>query len=338
MAKGVSKNHKAIGLLSGGLDSRLAMKILKEQGIEITIVNFVTSFCNCTSKGSCQLEAQGAAKDLGLEVKVINSTQEFLEVVKAPKHGYGSNMNPCIDCRILMFSKARDYMEAIGASFIITGEVLGQRPMSQHLAAMQVIEKESGLKGLILRPLSAQLLQPTVPEEKGWVDRKKLLAIRGRSRKPQIQLAEELGVKDYPCPAGGCLLTDPEFAKKIRDLVDHQELNIKNVHLLKLGRHFRLDDQTKIIVGRNEQENNKLSSSAQADDLLFEINQGVGPLTLLRGKDQQSSREMAASLIVYYSKLKESDSVEVKVFNQGKEAEIMRVNPASSDLISRFKI
>ena len=273
---------KALALLSGGLDSTLAIKVVQEQGIEVEALNYVTAFCQCTSNASCKLEALKASETLGVKIRVINSSREFLEVVKAPKHGYGSNMNPCIDCRIQMFKSAAEYMKKSGAKFLITGEVLGQRPMSQRREAMRLIDKETGLAGLILRPLSARFLEPTIPEKEGWIDREKLPAIKGRSRKQQFQLADLLEIKDYPCPAGGCLLTDPEFAHRLRDLMAHAELTLNDVHLLKVGRHFRLDPHAKAIVGRNERDNEKIFTLCHDDDLLFEVTDVPGPTTLLR--------------------------------------------------------
>jgi len=185
---------KAIALLSGGLDSRLAVKLVQEQGVELIALNFVTPFCNCTAKSSCKTEARKASEEFGVALKVVPLFDEFMAVVKAPKYGYGSGMNPCLDCRILMFRKAGDMMVELGASFIVTGEVLGERPMSQRLDAIRIIERDSGLAGLIVRPLSARLFEPTIPEKKGWVDRTRFLSISGRSRKPQIKLAEELDI------------------------------------------------------------------------------------------------------------------------------------------------
>jgi len=223
---------KAIALLSGGLDSTLAARVVIDQGIELEALNFMTVFCNCTNKGETCLASQKAVDALGIPLKVFNVSEEYLNVVKGPKHGYGRNMNPCIDCRIFMLKRAKAYMEGSGASFLVTGEVLGQRPMSQRRDAMRLIEKEGGLDGLILRPLSAKFLPPTIPEKEGWVDREKLLAIQGRSRKPQIRLAEAFGIRDYPCPAGGCLLTDPQFAKRMKDLIVHNpDFTLNDVHL-----------------------------------------------------------------------------------------------------------
>ena len=241
--------RKAVALLSGGLDSRLAIKVMLEQGIDLVAVNYVTVFCTCTSKNSCCSEAKKAADEFSVPLKVFNYTKQFLEIIKNPEHGYGSNLNPCIDCRISMFENAADYMREMGASFLVTGEVLGERPMSQRRDSMRVIERDSGLEGLILRPLSARLLEPTLPEREGIVDREKLLNISGRSRKPQIELAATFDMKDYPCPAGECLLTDPEFAKRMKDLLDQvQDFTINDVKLLKVGRHFRLSPKAKIAV------------------------------------------------------------------------------------------
>src|SRR4030043_1004028 len=223
---------KAIALLSGGLDSTLAARLVLDQGIELEALNFMTVFCTCPNKGATCLASQKAVETLGIPLKVFNVSEEYLNVVRNPKHGYGSNMNPCIDCRIFMLKKAKVYMEESGASFIITGEVLGQRPMSQRRDAMRLIEKEAGLEGLILRPLSAQFLPVTLPEKEIWINRETLLGIQGRSRKPQMKLADHYGIRDYPCPAGGCLLTDPQFANRMKDLMLYSpNFSLNDVHL-----------------------------------------------------------------------------------------------------------
>src|SRR3989338_10559001 len=200
-------NKKAVALLSGGLDSTLAIKLMLEQGVEVHALNFLTVFCTCTSKG-CRHQATKVAEEFKVPIKVMNITEEYMEVVKNPKYPRGRNMNPCIDCRIFTFKKAKGFMDEIGASFVITGEVTGQRPMSQRKQAIMAIEKESGLKGLIVRPLSAKFFEPTVPEKEGIINRNRLLDIQGRRRSRQIDLAKAIGINDYPCPAGGCLLTD----------------------------------------------------------------------------------------------------------------------------------
>lgn len=292
---------KAIALLSGGLDSILATRLMLEQGIEVEAVNFITVFCNCTSRGKTCLASKSAADKLGVKLKVFEVSNEYFEIVKNPKHGYGKNINPCVDCRIFMFKKAGEYMKTIDASFLVTGEVLGERPMSQRRDAMRIIEKESGLEGLILRPLSARLMEPTVPEKEGLVDRNKLLDIKGRSRKPQFQLAEELHIKDYPCPAGGCLLTDSEFAARMRDLIAHSGLTLNSVKLLKIGRHFRITPQAKLVVGRNEQENERLMRLANTGDVRFKPKEVKGPVGIGCGHFDRNALVLASQIVVRYS-------------------------------------
>ena len=293
---------KAIALLSGGLDSILATKLILEQGIEVEALNFLTAFCNCTAHGKTCLASKSAADTLGVPLKVFEITKEYLEIVKNPKHGYGSNMNPCLDCRIFIFKKAGEYMKQTGASFIFTGEVLGERPMSQRKDAMRTIENESGLKGLIVRPLSSKLMEPSIPEKEGLVDREKFLSISGRSRKPQIQLAKDFGINDYPCPAGGCLLTDPGFARRMRDLLKYKpDITINDVHLLKVGRHFRLNQKAKLIVGRNDEENKKLSSLSKENDFHFYPVDTNGPTGIGRGAFDEDSIAKARRIVARYS-------------------------------------
>ena len=272
---------KAVGLLSGGLDSILACRMMLEQEIEVVAVNFTSPFCTCTRKG-CRHQASKVAEELSIPIKLLPTGQDYIAMVKHPKHGRGSGMNPCIDCRIFTFSRARAYADEIGASFVFTGEVLGERPMSQHLRALKLIEAESGLQGRLLRPLSALLLEPTKPELEGIVDRSRLKAIRGRSRKPQMEMAEGYCMTDYPCPAGGCLLTDKQFATRLKDAFAHGEDTPRDMEFLKLGRHFRLPSGAKVIVGRNETENELLGRLAQDEDERLEAEDFVGPLTILR--------------------------------------------------------
>jgi tRNA-uridine 2-sulfurtransferase len=210
---------------------------------------------------------------------------DYLEMVRNPKHGYGRGMNPCIDCRIMKIGLAGKYMESIGASFMFTGEVLGQRPMSQNRNAMNVIDRECGYKGLILRPLSAQMFEPTIPEQKGWVDREKLLSYTGRTRKPQIELAHAKGIADYPCPAGGCRLTEAIFAERLRDYFDHaDEVSLRDIPLLKTGRHFRIDNGDKVVLARDEVEGESLIRLARDEDHLL-IPLFPGPVAILQGSD-----------------------------------------------------
>ena len=291
---------KAIALLSGGLDSTLAVKLILDQGIEVEALNFVTPFCTCNRRGGC--EAQHVGDRFDIPVKVIGLVEEFFQMVRKPRYGYGSGMNPCLDCRILMFSRARERMEEMDAAFVFTGEVLGERPMSQRREAMRLIERESGLDGRLLRPLSARLLPPTIPEKEGLVDRDKLLAIGGRFRKPQMALAEQYHINDYPCPAGGCRLTDPGFARRMRDLVRHKEnFDLNDVNLLKVGRHFRLSPEVKAVVGRNEEENRRILALAREGDILFEVQDWGSPVTLLRGQTSEREIHLAAAITVRYS-------------------------------------
>jgi tRNA-uridine 2-sulfurtransferase len=294
---------KAIILLSGGLDSTLAAELMNREGLELFAVNFKTPFCLCDRRSSnmgCGSNARRVADTLGIELRTINATDDFLQVLRNPKHGYGSNMNPCIDCRILFFKKSKELMEEVGASFVITGEVLGQRPMSQFRQQMDLIEKEAGLDGLVIRPLSAKLLPQTIPEKMGWISRERMLNISGRSRKPQIALAKNLGIKDYPCAAGGCLLTDPEFARRIKDILKHNELDISNINLLKWGRYFRLSKDAKVIVGRNENDNKMLTTLAKDGDYLFGPTVVKGPVAVGRGLFTLDLIEAACRIVARY--------------------------------------
>ncbi|MDD5044478.1 MAG: 7-cyano-7-deazaguanine synthase [Candidatus Omnitrophica bacterium] len=299
---------KAIALLSGGLDSTLAAKLIKDQGIDVVALHFTSPFCLCDkrspknirSHSGCRNEALEAAKVLGLEFKTLAKGQEILEIIKKPKHGFGSNMNPCIDCRILMFKKAKEFMQECGASFIFTGEVLGQRPMSQKKNTMDLIDKEAGLEGEVLRPLSAKILPETQAEKNGWVDREKLLDFSGRTRRPQMDLAENYNIKDYPCASGGCLLTEPEFAKRLKDLLKHAELTLNEVELLKTGRHFRISEYAKLVVGRDERENERLSSLKAKEDYLLMPKELKGPASLLRGKVEEKDLSLSAEITAHY--------------------------------------
>jgi hypothetical protein len=296
---------KAIALLSGGLDSTLAVKLMIEQGIEVHALNFTSAFCTCNSggakEGGCKSEAARVAVEFGIPIRTLVKGLEYMAIVRRPRHGYGKGINPCVDCRIYMFRAAKKYMEEIGASFIITGEVLGQRPMSQRKDAFRVIERESGLEGLILRPLCAQHLEPTRPEIEGLVDRSRLPAIEGRSRKEQMALAFDLGVNDYPCPSGGCLLTDKIFSKKVKDLLDNKkELTKKDLSILRSGRHFRFNG-VKVVVGRNEADNERLKSLIQSGETLVEPDDFPGPVAIVALGMSNVALYFAAGLILKYS-------------------------------------
>ncbi len=290
------KKIKAISLLSAGLDSILATKLILDQGIEVEAVNFQTAFSDSIAPSEI------AADKLGIRLKIFNIGEEYFPILKNPKYGYGSNINPCLDCRIFIFKKAARYMKETKTSFLITGEVLEERPMSQRRDALRIIERDSQLEGLVLRPLSAKLLEPTIAEKEGLVDREKLFAIRGRSRKPQIQLARQFGIDYYLSPAGGCLLTDPGFTNRMRDLMrQNGNFMINDIELLKVGRHFRLNPETKLIVGRNKNENNRLLNLAKEGDLLFNPTETKGPVGIVRGEFAKEILPVASSIVARYS-------------------------------------
>ena len=282
---------KAVGLLSGGLDSTLAAKVLIEQGIEVHAINFVSPFCTCTPKSAGCAAVVTAVRQLGgIPLKRIVLGSEYLDMVRGPKHGYGRGMNPCIDCRIMKIKKAAEYMREIDAKFLFTGEVLGQRPMSQHRSAISIIDRDSGMKGLILRPLSARLFSPTIPEQQGWVDRHALLSISGRSRKPQIALAKDKGINEYRCPAGGCLLTDEQFAARLREyFLWSKTPDIADMTLLKLGRHFFKDNGDWIIVARDEHEGERLERIFPPGATLLIPMNFSAPAALLRGSNRKAA-------------------------------------------------
>lgn len=317
---------KALGMVSGGLDSTLATKLMIDMGIEVEAVNFSTGFCvtehtrnfkDTEKKPLRPNEALRLASELKFKLHIIDISKNYLPVVMNPKYGYGANLNPCIDCRIFMFKEMRQLMDKFGAQFIFTGEVLGQRPMSQHRQALKTIEADSGLSGLVLRPLSAALLDPTIPEIKGWVDRSKLLALSGRSRKPQMALAKEKNLEDYPQPAGGCCyLTDPQYAAKLQDVFDHkgkENLTHEDVLLLKVGRHFRLPGGTKVIVGRNERENNFLKTY-EKNRHVFRIYEAPSALVIAEVSGAPTPEEIQnlASIAVWYSDARSQAAVTVE--------------------------
>ena len=326
---------KAVGLLSGGLDSTLAAKLILEQGVEICAINFTSPFCTCTPKKSGCAAVITAVRQLGdVPLRRTALGDEYLDMVQNPKHGYGSGLNPCIDCRIMKIRKAGAYMHEIGGSFLFTGEVLGQRPMSQHRQAIELIDRESGLQGYILRPLSAAHFEPTIPEKRGWVDRSKLLGISGRSRKAQISLATEKGIRDYPCPAGGCLLTDKNFAERMGDYFAHIETaSMKDIPLLKVGRHFRLDNGDKVIVARNEQEGKTLKKNCpHTDHLLIPVNFS-GPVVVLQG----TSLEAAVEKMLEYTRRKISEDARI-AHRHGCKSEILRLPRVPLPFIRQPKV
>jgi tRNA-specific 2-thiouridylase len=330
---------RAVALYSGGLDSTLAVLTVLRQGIEVKAVNFMNHFgCDISDRSSCSKDPFSAAEKFGFEVKLCHLADKFVRIVKNPKFGHGKNMNPCMDCRILMLNEAKEFMEMVGGEFIVTGEVLGQRPMSQRRDALDIIDRETGLKGRILRPLSARLLRPTVAEEKGVVNRELLYAFNGRSRKPQIALAAEFGLTDYPAPAGGCLLTEPNYSYRLKELLDHDpDPSLKDLLLLRIGRHFRLSRDCKAIVGRDKDENGDIVNLSGAAGVLLRV-PGVGsPMTIVRGHADERIVMTAAAICARYSDAKDQSLVEVKVNDGGQEC-VVKVPPADDDLVMELKI
>ncbi|MBU3929306.1 hypothetical protein KJ959_01755 [bacterium] len=287
------------------MDSTLAVKLMQDQGIEVVCLNFFTAFCMCDGSKGCRKTAAVVSEQFGTQLKVINVSEEYMDIVKSPAHGYGKNLNPCIDCRIFMLKKAGEFMRQIGAKFIITGEVLGQRPMSQNRRAMEIIEKESGLEDLIVRPLSAQYFSPSLPEREGWINRENLLSIKGRSRKKQYDLTEKLRVSGFACPAGGCLLTDRKFSSVVQDLVVSDMLTPANVNMAKHGRYFKMDRFFKLFVGRNEAENIWLKKGAREGDLYLET-VDKGPAAVGRGEASEAIIRESLDIVAYYCKSDEA--------------------------------
>ncbi len=302
---------RAIALLSGGLDSMLAAKLVLERGIEVIGISFESPFFNAD-------RARKAAIQLGIPLITWDITDELNQVQKNPKHGYGRFFNPCIDCHALMVKKALELLPSLQAQFIITGEVLHQRPKSQKMHGLMAVAKDSGAQDLILRPLSAKLLPPTKPEKEGWVDRSQLLDIQGRSRQRQLELAQELGITDYPMPAGGCLLTDMSVSRRLQRIFEYWKEDIDGpfLELSKVGRHFWAGNHL-IVVARNEQESYHLRSLIKAWDYKVELLDIPGPTTLVRCHDQPTADilELAAMLTARYSKARTMPSVEVKAEN-----------------------
>jgi len=296
------KKKKVVALLSGGLDSQLAIKMMQEQGFDVSAVAIKTPFCDFDCGRGCGFEIRERADDLDVNLKTVYLGDEYIEMLKHPKHGIGAGFNPCIDCRSMMFDAAKKHMEEIGAEFIISGEVLGQRPMSQHAPALRTIENESDLVGKIVRPLSAALLPETDPEKDGLIKRENLGMIRGRTRRGQLEMAKKYGIENPPNAGGGCLLTEPHFGIKAKDLFSHtKNPTINDIDLLKIGRHFRLDEETKFIVGRNKDENEMIKAIALPGDILLEAKDFVGPVSILRGSNAKQHLKFASSITLRYS-------------------------------------
>jgi tRNA-uridine 2-sulfurtransferase len=327
-------NRKAISLLSGGLDSVLATKLILDQGIEVVGLHFTSSFA---SKGDKErgLQAVKTANELGIRLIVKNKGPEYLEVIKKPRYGYGKNMNPCIDCRIFMLQKTETIMMEEQAGFLITGEVVGQRPMSQKKHTIELIERRSGLSGLIVRPLSAKLFPPTKPEQEGIVDREKLLGLSGRSRETQYNLVTLHNLKEFTRPGGGCLLTDPIFGRKLKDFMSTEpEFTSKDIEFLTLGRYFRFNKETTFFLGRNQDENEHLESLWEAPYVLLSPHDFKGPKGVLKGALTEETIKTAANIIAFYSKHKAST---VRIESNNGSSRIHEIGQKEID-VETFKI
>ena len=324
---------KALSIFSGGLDSMLSAELVRAQGIDVLALFFETPFFSSTT-------ALRSAATINLPIDVINITGDHLEVVKHPKHGYGGNMNPCIDCHALMLRKAGEMMEKKGASFLITGEVLGQRPMSQNLRALETVASESGYRGLVLRPLSAKRLAITVPEGRDWVNRDLLKGFSGRSRKPQMELAASLGIREYPSPAGGCLLTDNVFSRRLRDLFAHPanaNREIRDIELLKRGRHFRPGPHSKLIVGRNKEENKAIEDLCREGDAVFQTEGIPGPTVLAVGELTPDLESLAAAVTASYSDARVHERAAI-IVSQGMGKRIIAAESVEKDTFRKYMI
>jgi len=332
------QKKKVVALLSGGLDSQLAVKMMQKQGFEVSAVAIKTPFCDFDCGRGCGFEIRERADDLGVNLKTVYLGDEYIKMLKNPKHGYGAGFNPCVDCRSMMFEAAKKHMDEIGAEFIISGEVLGQRPMSQHAPALSTIEKDTGLKGKILRPLSGGLLPPTDAEKSGLIKRENLGMIKGRSRKMQLQLAKEYEIENPPNAGGGCLLTDPAFGIRARDLFEHVDMPTTNdIDLLKIGRHFRLDNNTKFIVGRDKEENEVIKALALSEDVTIEARDHMGPVSILRGINSNKYIEFAAGVTLRYSDAPKEEASFVRINSNGSKSEISVMPIKESDYI-KFRI
>jgi tRNA U34 2-thiouridine synthase MnmA/TrmU len=309
---------RALGLISGGLDSMLAVRLLQDQGIEMTGIAFQTPFFGPES-------ARNAAIQMGIPLRVVDIGASHLKMLRSPRYGYGRQMNPCIDCHALMLQTAGQIMEAEGFDFLATGEVVGQRPMSQRRDALVSVDKLSGYAGYILRPLSAGLLPVTIPERQGKVDRQRLLRISGRSRKQQMALAVHYGIHDYPSPAGGCLLTNPGFAARLRDLFSTQgNVDLRDVELLKQGRHLRLPQGSRVVVGRIHADNVRLRELARPEDIIMKVDEVPGPTALLPGGATAADVEVAAAVVAAYSDAATGTEASIAV-SMGQTTRIMTV-------------
>ena len=336
----MNNQRKALVLMSGGLDSSLALAVILNSGIKAESVYFSMPFCHTVRKPDGLEYIKGLTEKLGVKLDIVDNEETLIEIIKDPKHGFGSNMNPCIDCKIGIFKKAKALMFETGASFIVTGEVLGQRPMSQQMWAMKQIENEAGLTGLVVRPLSAKKMKVTIPEKEGWIDREKLYGISGRGRREQMELAVSMGINEYPTPAGGCLLTDPGYSKRLKDLMKHKrDFTKRDADLLKYGRHFRISEEVKLIVGRNEQENNILETLCKKKEVLLGVKDIPGPTSLLAGEFTAKDIKFGASVTARFSDFEDrSKMIKVRYKSKNEIDNVIEVFSAQEEEYNNLRI
>ena len=322
---------RALAMVSGGLDSILAAKIIQEQGIEVIGICFRSFFFN-------EANAQRMSKQIGMPLVVVDFSDEHFGMVKSPKHGYGKNINPCIDCHAMMMKHAGRLLDEHNADFIITGEVLGQRPMSQNKGALNTVLKESGIGEKILRPLCAKNLPETEMELNGLVDREKLLDIKGRSRKIQMELAEKYGITEYPSPAGGCKLTEPGYALRLKELLEYKEsISERELELLKIGRHYRINSNAKIITTRSVDEAEQIKPHLAQEDTILLARDFNGPMTIIIGEADAENIKLAAEITGRYSKGKDEESIVIKYGCYGKpQNDTITVKPANDEVINEY--
>ena len=334
------KKPKAVALLSGGLDSHLAVRIMLEQGVDIEAVAIKTPFCDFDCGKGCGQRVREVADELGIKLKTVYFGEEYLRMLKNPKYGYGSGMNPCIDCRGMMYNAAKEHMKKTNADFVITGEVLFQRPMSQNNRALHIIEKETDMECKVLRPLSAKHLPPTDVEKMGLINRENMGDIKGRSRKEQLMLAKHFGISEPPNAAGGCLLTDPSFSKRVKDILDHCDdiPTLNDIELLKVGRHLRITHDAKFVVGRNKDENEVIKALLADGDVIMEVKDYVGPTCILRSKNYDDSLIIkCAEIAARYSDAPRNDLSKVSITVNGDKREVT-VMPADIETIEMMRI
>ena len=339
----MTMQRKALALISGGLDSLLAARVVQQQGIHVEGINFFTGFCVEGHTHAIRMKdrarpkrnnALWVAEQLGIRLHIVDIVDDYKQVVFNPQYGYGANLNPCLDCKIFMLRKAREWIEQMGFDFVITGEVVGQRPKSQRKDTMPVVQRDSGIGDRLLRPLCARNLPPTLPEREGWVDREGLYGFSGRSRKPQMALAAEFGFTDYAQPAGGCcFLTDENYTVKLRDLWQSRggrQYELDDIMLLKVGRHIRPAPNYKVIVAREEGEVNFLYGYRKQFPSLQMVSHG-GPFALLDGEVDSADIELAARIVGRYSQGRDAPFIDLEYATPGGERSALRVRPLSSD-------